>query len=291
MTNLSHQLTAKDKSPSRPDFPAMTGINGVVARKLREYADILVRQGESGFRSRAFQRAAAVIETLPRGLDKILADEGREGLVALPTVGYAIAAAIAEILATGRWSQLDRVRGELQPETLFQTIPGIGPRLSRRLAVDAHLESLEDLECALYRDNLNLRGIGKRRKQMIGSALSERIGSSPQKIVAAKSIPVETLLLEIDRTYRERAASGELLKITPRRFNPKGEAWLPIMHMERDGWNFTVLFSNSRLAHELHKTHDWVIIHFQRDGEAEGRCTVVTETSGPMKGKRVVRGG
>lgn len=66
---------------------------------------------------------------------------------------------------------------------------------------------------------------------------------------------------------------GRLRKIAPRRFNPAGEASLPIMHAFHDGWHFTALYSNSRLAHELKKTMDWVAIHYQR--EPEDRVTVV----------------
>jgi hypothetical protein len=51
----------------------------------------------------------------------------------------------------------------------------------------------------------------------------------------------------------------------------------------------TVLFSNTARAHELGKTHDWVVIYYQKDGP-EAQCTVVTETRGPLKGKRVIRG-
>ncbi|MGB3536629.1 MAG: hypothetical protein WBA42_00560 [Mesorhizobium sp.] len=62
------------------------------------------------------------------------------------------------------------------------------------------------------------------------------------------------------------------------------------MHASREGWHFTALYSNSRLAHELDKTSDWVVIHYQRDGPSEGRVTVVTQTRGPTTGRRVVRG-
>jgi hypothetical protein len=98
------------------------------------------------------------------------------------------------------------------------------------------------------------------------------------------------LLLQVDRMYRERAAAGLLRKIAPRRFNPGGEAWLPIMHASHDDWRFTVLFSNTRLAHELGKTTDWVVIYHQKEGQPEGRSTVVTATRGPNAGRRTVRG-
>ncbi|WP_216074806.1 hypothetical protein, partial [Acinetobacter baumannii] len=68
------------------------------------------------------------------------------------------------------------------------------------------------------------------------------------------------------------------------------EAWLPILHTDREQWSFTALFSNSGLAHDLGRTRDWVIIYYQTAGAPEGQCTVVTETRGPMTGRRVIRG-
>jgi putative hydrolase len=81
-----------------------------------------------------------------------------------------------------------------------------------------------------------------------------------------------------------------LPKIAPRRFNPSGEAWLPILHTERGEWHFTALFSNTARAHELGRNRDWVVIYFHEDSGPEGQRTVVTETRGPAAGQRVVRG-
>ena len=61
------------------------------------------------------------------------------------------------------------------------------------------------------------------------------------------------------------------------------------MHVERDGWWFSALYSNTARAHELGKTHDWVVIYYER-GDHQGQCTVVTETRGERRGQRVVRG-
>jgi hypothetical protein len=97
------------------------------------------------------------------------------------------------------------------------------------------------------------------------------------------------LLLEADREYREKAARGELREIAPKRFNPSGEKWLPIYHKDKDGWSFTVLYSNSPLAHKLGRIRDWVIIYYEKDGE-EDQCTVVTEWQGRLSGRRVIRG-
>ena len=87
-----------------------------------------------------------------------------------------------------------------------------------------------------------------------------------------------------------KAAQDKLRRIAPKRFNPSGEAWLPVLHTSHDAWQFTVLFSNTQRAHQLQKTNDWVVVYFHTDSEPEAQCTIVTETRGPLEGKRVVRG-
>jgi hypothetical protein len=102
--------------------------------------------------------------------------------------------------------------------------------------------------------------------------------------------PPVPLLLEIDREYRLGAAAGTLPKIAPRRYNPTGEAWLPILHADRGGYSFTAVFSNTELAHRLERTADWVVIYYHEPHRPEGRATVVTEHQGTARGMRVVRG-
>lgn len=50
-------------------------------------------------------------------------------------------------------------------------------------------------------------------------------------------------------------------RAAPRRFNPKGKAWLPILHTQRGPWHFTALYSNTARAHDLKKTGDWVVLY------------------------------
>lgn len=104
-------------------------VNRQVAGKLREYSGLLRQQGESGFRSRAYDRAADVIGALERPVDEIFSRKGREGLIELPAVGPGIAGALTEILTSGRWSQLDRLRGDSAPEALFRTYQESDQRL------------------------------------------------------------------------------------------------------------------------------------------------------------------
>jgi hypothetical protein len=101
--------------------------------------------------------------------------------------------------------------------------------------------------------------------------------------------PSAQLILGIDAEYRKKAAANQLKKIAPKKFNPEGKAWLPIMSTEREGWRFTTLFSNTQRAHDLGKTNDWVVVYYD-DGSGERKCTVVTEFKGELNGKRVIRG-
>ncbi|MGB5719021.1 MAG: DNA-binding protein, partial [Gammaproteobacteria bacterium] len=111
----------------------------------------------------------------------------------------------------------------------------------------------------------------------------------PLRLAAGKEPPVITIL-EVDAEYRRQAEQGSLPLIAPRRFNPDGTAWLPVLHTHRDDWHYTLLYSNTARAHELKRTHDWVVVYFYDDHHQEGQCTVVTETRGPLTGQRVVRG-
>jgi hypothetical protein len=102
--------------------------------------------------------------------------------------------------------------------------------------------------------------------------------------------PPVSVLLEVDRRYRDEAGAGKLPTIAPKRFNPEGKAWLPVLHATFDDWHVTALYSNTARAHELGRVFDWVVIYFHRDAQPELQRTVVTEARGTLAGRRVVRG-
>lgn len=270
----------------------MTGWdNQTIAAKLRELADLLEQQQANPFRVNAYRRAARTIAGHGEALSTLLEREGLEGLERLPGVGHSIALAIEEILRTGRWLQLNRLRGSLDPEQVFRSIPGVGPELARRIHDALEVETLTALELAAHDGRLEqVPGVGRRRAGMISAALAQMLQARPASGRLPSTEPPVDILLDVDREYREKAAVGNLRKIAPRRFNPTGEAWLPILHTQRDDWHFTVLFSNTARAHELAKTNDWVVLYFHTDHGPEAQRTVVTETFGPMAGHRVVRG-
>jgi DNA polymerase (family X) len=268
-----------------------TSENAGLAAKLRQMADLLAVQQADGFRVTAYRRAAATLETLSAPVSELLAAEGPPGLVALPTIGRGIASAIIEMLDTGQWAALDRLTGKLEPEQLFQTLPGVGPDLARRIHDELHIDTLEALELAALDGRLEgVSGIGTRRAATIRAAVKERLDGRRVRNLTAGRAPPVALLLDVDREYREKAAAGKLRTITPKRFNPEAKSWLPVLHTIRQNWSFTALFSNTGRAHELRRTGDWVIIYAHEKDGPESQYTVVTEHRGPLAGHRVVRG-
>lgn len=279
------------RAAAKPD-PAVDSLNADIAQRLREAGDLLSHQGANPFRVSAYRRAANTVQGLVLGVDDILHRDGVDGLIALPGIGQSLAAAIEEMVRTGRWMQLDRLHGVLEPETVFQGIPGIGPKLAHRLHESLEIETLEALEVAANDGRLEeVPGVGIRRAAMIRAALATMLDRRRSRVVAlATPEPAVEIILDVDREYREKAEAGQLRKIAPRRFNPPGEAWLPILHARRGDWDFTVLYSNTARAHQFGRIGDWVVMYYHTDHEPEHQCTVVTETRGELLGRRVVRG-
>ena len=270
----------------------MKANNKLVAEALRDAAALFAQQDANQFRVSAYRKAAKTIEELPEDVADVAA-RGVNTLDALPHIGKSIAGAIIQLTTTGRWAQLERMRGRLDPEISFQNIPGIGPTFARLIHEHLHVDTLEALEAAAHDARLaGVPGIGERRGKIIRQSLASILARKGPLSSSAHKVPPPPIesILDVDGEYRKRARAGDLKLIAPKRFNPKGEAWLPILHTERGLWHFTVLFSNTARAHELGKTADWVIVFYSSDHQVEDQCTVVTETNGPLKGRRVVRG-
>ena len=264
--------------------------NSRIAESLLEAARLLSAQGASPYRAAAYRAAGNAIAHYPYDVRGVFEREGVKGLDSIPHVGLGIASAVAEMLVTQRWAQLERLRGEVDPATLFQSVPGVGEGLARRIRDELHVDTLEALEAAANDGRLErVRGMGPRRAAAVRGSLDHMLRRIRASDLEHEAPPVE-LLLEVDRRYRAEAAAGKLRTIAPRRFNPGNERWLPVMHAQRDGWHFTALYSNTALAHRLGRVRDWVVVYYYDGDHVERQCTVVTEPHGPLVGLRVVRG-
>ena len=268
-------------------------INQDIADNLQEIATLLKEQGANPYRVSAYQNAANVILHLPQPVSEIVAHEDFQGLVALPGIGEGIARSIYEYVALGRMSRLQSLKGGHDPVALFESIPGIGPKLAHRIIEYLHIDSLEALEMAAHNHRLEkIPGFSAKKVAMVQAWIAQVLGRKRpgQKSNEPFTEPSVALILQVDWQYRKKDRDGVLPKIAPKRFNPEGKDWLPVMHVSKQGWHFTALFSNTARAHQLNRTRDWVVIYFYDDQHHEGQHTVVTETHGALSGQRVIRG-
>lgn len=174
-------------------------------------------------------------------------------------------------------------------------MPDIGPELARRIHEQLGIETLAELETAANDGRLaEVPGMGRKRIRAVRESLAGRFrrrrtaGRMIQPSEPADEVPVAELL-DVDAEYRRLAAGRKLPRIAPRRFNPTGEAWLPILHTQRGDRHYTALYSNTARAHEFGTTHDWVVI-YRDDDRDHGRWTVITANYGRLRGHRIVRG-
>jgi hypothetical protein len=269
----------------------MATANAEVGARLRRAAELLTAQRAEPSRVRAYRRAADAIAELDVDIARLFAEGGREALEGLPHVSRGVAAAVAEMLTSGRWSLLDRLQGDVAPEMLLQTVPGVGLELARRIHTALGVETLEALAVAAHDGRLaEVPGIGEMRAEAIGAATVDRLQRVRPRTRPASVRPDVATLLAVDQQYRAAVDAHRLPLIAPRRFNPTGIAWLPILHTRRGDWSFAVLFSNTPQAHALQRVRDWVVVYFHNDAGEEGQHTVVTASRGPLTGRRVVRG-
>ena len=271
--------------------------NHEIAGVLDHIAELLDAQGANIHRVRAYRNGAKSVRDANHPLAEDVRSGHPENIQELPGIGEGLGRVITTYVTTGRSNLLDHLMGEVDPEDLFMQAPGIGKTLAARIAEEMDIHTLEELERASHDGRLQtIEGFGEKRVHSVRVSLAgmlSRGGQYRSQRGAPESRERERpdvgTLLVIDAEYRWKAERGELHKIAPRRFNPEGKVWLPILNTQRDGWDFTVLYSNTERAHRLEKTHDWVVIYYERDRH-EDQATVVTQQNEPMKGKRVVRG-
>jgi hypothetical protein len=282
--------------------------NRTIARKLNDYATYLEGEESNVYRVRAYRRAAQTVLAQERPLKEVVEQEGRAGLEALPGIGDSLAYTIEGLVRTGEFRTFRPEGGHIDPERLLISLPGVGPHLAHQLHEKLGITTLEDLERAAHEGRLSEVGVGPKRLRGLIDALAGRLRRTRLPEPPQGEPPLADLLA-VDAEYRRAAAEGEAVTagaaaptssegerrgpivrwITPRRFNPANEPWLPLGVIRRNGWTFRALFSNTALAHRLGQTRDWVVVYFE-DGFTSGQRTVVTETSGELRGRRVVRG-
>lgn len=178
--------------------------NLTLAWTLREIANLLELQGGNRFKIRAYQRAARAIETLPEDIKKVY-EAGN--LQKIDGIGKAIADKIEEWFQTGRIAYLERLRKEV-PEGLLEltAIPGIGPKMAKRLHEELGISSVDELETACQAQNIRkLRGFGARTEWSILRGIHSyrnRGGETPLAVALAVAAEIRADLSRLHQVEK-----------------------------------------------------------------------------------------
>src|SRR3974390_3441894 len=92
----------------------MPVLNAEIAAMFDRAAELLEIKGENQFRTRAYRRAARVVEGLPKSVTNLL--KAGEELADLPGIGKDLAGKIAAIAASGKFDLLEELKRELPGE-------------------------------------------------------------------------------------------------------------------------------------------------------------------------------
>lgn len=145
-----------------------------IAASLKEMATLLeIKGGVNPFRIRAYRNAVRTIEEHPVPMRKLL-EEG-EDLTELPAIGKDMASHIAELVNTGRLSELEAVADEV-PRSLVEVtrIPNVGPKKTAKLWKELGVETVTDLaEAAAAGKIAGLEGFGKKSEEKILAAVEK----------------------------------------------------------------------------------------------------------------------
>jgi len=296
-------MSASQATPLGEEAALADGLpNEQIASTLGRISALLEFQRANRFRVAAYRNAADTVREAPESLAEAARAGDLDTVRKLPRSGAGLARLSVEIAQTGRPSLLIDLETAASPLTSLAQVPGMGQDGAKAAVAALGITTLQDLEVAAHDGRLaTVAGFDQARVDtvkvglagILSRSIRRRASRRGQKAVAAATEPTTkpaiSLLLELDAEYRAGAEAGTLRTIAPKRFNPLGQAWLPVLETEREGWHFTLLFSNTARAHELGTTHDWVVIYYERDG-LQLQATAVTATKGPLAGKRVIRG-
>lgn len=194
--------------------------NQEIATALDQIADFLEAKKDNVHRINAYRRAVSNIRSYNKPIIEIYSSGGVKALQSIPGIGKVMARIIEELINTGDSELLKQLQSEI---TLDDQSTHKQDLAEEKLKAEIQSESpIHILQS--------------------GSKAGEGQEISPE--------PPVMLLLEIDKEYRHKSEAGELRLISPKRYNPENLAWLPIMRLKRERWSFTVLFSNTKRAHE-----------------------------------------
>jgi DNA polymerase (family X) len=164
-----------------------------VSNILQEIGILLELTGDTGFRARAYQNAARVIESLDEPLEKVVA-EGRLSL--LRGIGDGLRQKITELVATGKLAYYEELKGSVPPGLLeMLQIPSLGPKKVRALYEQLEITTVNQLETLCQAGKVaTLTGFGDKTQAKILEGISfRRLYASHHLLIDASVVALPML--------------------------------------------------------------------------------------------------
>ncbi len=142
--------------------------NDEIAAHLQE-TGLLYEMQDIPFKPRAYARAADEVASFGQSVAALYKEKGGKGLREIPGVGPGIAAHIASLLETGRFSEHEKLRKKIPIDVMGLTRIGhVGPKTALRLYHALGVKSVGDLERAAKNGKLKgLPGLGDKTAEHI----------------------------------------------------------------------------------------------------------------------------
>lgn len=163
-------------------------LNQKIADCFSEIADLLELQDASVFRIRAYRRATAIVQNLPKDASKYSEAE----LKSIAGIGQDLSDKILEYAKTGRIKYLTEQRKKFSPGLLkILKIPSVGPKSAKLFHDKLKIKNIAELKKAARSGRLlELPGIKEKTMQNIleGIELLRKGGGKRQPIVLVEPI-------------------------------------------------------------------------------------------------------
>jgi DNA polymerase (family 10) len=141
---------------------------GAFLKQIATYQELA---GENPFKSRAFERAARIVEQHPESFTTLVAEDRLSGIQG---IGKGIGEVLRELVGTGRSSVLEELKAGF-PDGLEEllTLGGLGPKRVRLLWDELGIANLGELEYACRENRLlALEGFGEKSQSKILKAIA-----------------------------------------------------------------------------------------------------------------------
>ncbi len=165
-------------------------INQEIAQIFSQIAEFLEME-ESSFESRAYTKAARIVESMEEDLNKIYKDKGIDGLKSLPGIGQGLAKKIEEYIQVGKISKYERLKKESPVDLeVLTAIEGLGPRKIKILYQELGIKNITDLKKAAQAGKIReLEGFGKKSEQNILEGI-EFVKSGQGRFLLGQVLPL-----------------------------------------------------------------------------------------------------